>query len=299
MVSGAPRNSGPDRANLLALLGLGIIWGSSFLFIKLAVRTVPPITLATVRVLLAAISLCIVLRVRKLRLPWFGSTWAVFLLVGLLNGALPFTLISAAEIYIDSGLAAILNASMPIFTIFIAHFFTSDERLTWLRVAGVLVGLSGVVVLVGPEALYGIGTNFWAQMAVVGAALSYALGAILGRRFLKGYPAVISATGQFIGGAVILIPFSLFVDSPWTLRPSWTALGALASLSLLGTSFAYLLYYYLLKNAGATYTSLVTYLLPLTGVLWGVLLLGENLRWQALLAMALILGGVALSGKRR
>ena len=291
-------NMETKRSNLFVLLLLGLIWGSSFLLIKLAVQDIPPFTLALVRVALAASSLYIVLRVRGMRMPPFGPIWGIYLLMGLLNGAIPYVLISAGEIYIDSGLAAILNATMPIFTILMAHFLTEDERLTWLRFAGIVVGLAGVVVLVGPEALYGFGAYFWAQMAVVGASLSYALAAIVGRRYLKKHPAIVSSAGQFIGGTILLAPLSLFLDNPWKLNPSWTAIGSLLTLSFLGTSVAYLLYYYLIKNAGATYTSLVTYLLPVAGVVWGVSLLGERLEWRALLAMALILIGIACTSRK-
>lgn len=286
------------QSNLVVLLLLGLIWGSSFLLIKLAVEDIPPFTLALVRVALAASSLYVVLRARGMRMPSFGPIWGIYLIMGLLNGAIPYVLISAGEIYIDSGLAAILNATMPIFTILMAHFLTEDERLTWLRFAGVAIGLGGVVVLVGTEALYGFGAHFWAQMAVVGASVSYALAAIVGRRYLKKHPAIVSSAGQFIGGTILLAPLSLLLDHPWKLNPSWTAIGSLLTLSLLGTSVAYLLYYYLIKNAGATYTSLVTYLLPVMGVVWGVSLLGEQVQWRALLAMALILIGIACtSGK--
>jgi len=291
-------NMRPKRSNLVVLLLLALIWGASFLFIKLAVQDIPPFTLALVRVTLAAASLYVVLRVRGMRMPAFGPIWGVYLLMGLLNGAIPYVLISAGEIYIDSGLAAILNATMPIFTILMAHFLTEDERLTWLRFAGVVIGLAGVVVLVGAEALSGFGAHFWAQMAVVGASVSYALAAIVGRRYLKKQSAIVSSTGQFIGGTILLAPLSLLLDHPWKLSPSWTAIGSLLTLSLLGTSVAYVLYYYLIKNAGATYTSLVTYLLPVMGVVWGASLLGERVQWRALLALALILVGIACtSGK--
>ena len=286
------------RSNLVVLLLLGLIWGSSFLLIKLAVEDIPPFTLALVRVVLAAASLYVVMRLRGMRMPSVGPIWGIYLLMGLLNGAIPYVLISAGEIYIDSGLAAILNATMPIFTILMAHFLIEDERLTWLRFAGVVVGLAGVVVLVGPEALHGFGAHFWAQMAVVGASVSYASAAIMGRRYLKKHPAIVSAAGQFIGGTILLVPLSLLLDHPWKLNPSWTAIVSLLTLSFLGTAVAYLLYYYLIKNAGATYTSLVTYLLPVMGVIWGVSLLGEGVQWRALLAMALILIGIACtSGK--
>ena len=287
-----------SRWNLITLLLLGTIWGASFLFIKLAVADIPPFTLAFVRVVLAAVALIVVIRLRGMRMPAFGPIWAVYLLMGLLNGAVPYSLISAGETVIDSGLAAILNATMPIFALILAHFWT-DERLTWRRSLGILSGLAGVVVLVGADALSGLGAHFWAQMAVVGASFSYALGAIAGRRFLKDYPPIVSSAGQFVGGAVILAPLSLVFDRPWTLSPSAAAIGSLLTLALLGTAVAYMLYYFLIRHAGVTYTSLVTFLLPVSGVLWGMFLLGEKLPWRALLALVLILAGIWLTSGRR
>jgi drug/metabolite transporter (DMT)-like permease len=281
------------RSNLLILFMLGLIWGSSFLFIKVAVGYIPPFTLAFGRLALAAMSLFLVLSIRRMSMPAIGPVWAVFFIMGLLNGALPYTLINFGEVYIDSGLAAILNASMPIFTIVLAHLLTDDEALTWERLIGVFVGLVGVAVLVGPEALHGISTSFLAQMAVVAAAISYALAAIVGRKFLKSYPPIISATGQLIGGTFLVGPISLLLDTPWTLTSTWSATGALICLSLLNTCVAYLLYFHLLKRVGATNTSLVTYLIPVTGVMWGAIFLGERLHWRALMALALILFGIA------
>lgn len=283
------------RLELAALLLLGLLWGSSFLLIKVAVRQIPPFTLVLGRVGCAAAVLLLLVRLRGLRLPAFGPVWAVFLLMGLLNGALPYTLISVGEETIDSGLAAVLNATMPIFTIVLAHFLV-EERLRWEKLLGVALGLVGVIVLVGPDALRGLGARFWAQLAVVGAAVSYSFAAVVGRKYLKGQPAIVSAAGQLAAAAVLMAPLSLLFNAPWRLAPSWTAVGALLCLSLLGTSLAYLLYFYLLKNAGATNTSLVTYLLPLTGLLWGALLLAERVQGRALAALLLILAGVTLSG---
>lgn len=209
---------------------LGLIWGSSFLFIKVAVGYITPFTLAFGRLALAAMSLFLVLSIRRMSMPVIGPVWAVFFIMGLSNGALPYTLINIREVYIDSGLAAILNASMPIFTFVLAHLLTDDEALTWERLIGVFVGLVGVVVLVGPEALHGVSTSFLAQMAVVAAASSYALVAIVGRKFLKSYPPIISATGQLIGGTFLVGPISLLLDTPWTLTSTWSATGALICL---------------------------------------------------------------------
>jgi drug/metabolite transporter (DMT)-like permease len=281
-----------NARQFLILLVLGLIWGASFLFIKVAVVTIPPFTVAFGRTALAALILYVVLRYRGLKLGSWGHLWGSFLVLGLFNGAVPYTLITWAEIHIDSGLAAILNALMPLFTVLLAHFFTQDEKLNWMKVVGIFLGFLGILALIGPAVLKGLGTHVIGQLAVVGAALCYAMAAIYGRR-LKEIPPLVSATGQLIGAALLTLPLSFIIDTPWQLSVTLLSLGALACLSLLGTALAYILYYYLLARIGATNVSLVTYLLPITGVFWGALLLGERLHWSAFLALALILAGIA------
>jgi drug/metabolite transporter (DMT)-like permease len=278
--------------NFVILILLSLIWGASFLFIKVAVATIPPFSVAFGRTALAAMLLYLVLRSRGLRMPGWGPVWGTFLLMGLFNGAVPYTLITWAEIHIDSGLAAILNALMPLFTVLLAHLFTGDERLNWMKVVGIFLGFLGVVALIGPAALKGLGKHVLAQLAVMAAALCYAVAIIYGRR-LKEVTPLVSATGQLFCAAFLTLPMILIFDAPWALSPSFISVAALTCLSLLGTALAYLLYYYLLQRIGSTNLSLVTYLLPITGVFWGALLLGERLHWSAFLALGLILAGIA------
>ena len=278
--------------NFLILLILSLIWGASFLFIKVAVATIPPFSVAFGRTALAAVLLYLVLRSRGLKMPGWGPVWGTFLLMGLFNGAVPYTLITWAEIHIDSGLAAIVNALMPLFTVLLAHLFTGDERLNWMKVVGIFLGFFGVVTLIGPAALKGLGKDVLAQSAVMAAALCYAIAIIYGRRLREITP-LVSATGQLFCAAFLTLPMILVFDAPWTLSPSFISVAALTCLSLLGTALAYLLYYYLLQRIGSTNLSLVTYLLPITGVFWGALLLGERLHWSAFLALGLILAGIA------
>jgi len=212
--------------------------------------------------------------------------------MGLFNGAVPYTLITWAEIHIDSGLAAIVNALMPLFTVVLAHLFTGDERLNWMKVGSIFLGFLGVVALIGPAALKGLGKHVLAQSAVMAAALCYAVAVIYGRR-LKEITPLVSATGQLLCAAFLTLPMSLVFDAPWALSPSSISLAALTCLSLLGTALAYLLYYYLLQRIGSTNLSLVTYLIPITGVFWGALLLGERLHWSSFLALGLILVSIA------
>jgi drug/metabolite transporter (DMT)-like permease len=215
--------------------------------------------------------------------------------MGLLNGAIPYTLISWGEIYIDSALAAILNALMPVFTVVLAHFMTRDERFTVRKAVGVGLGLAGVVVLMGPAALMGLGTSVLAQLAVTGAAVCYSVAAIYGKALSKT-SSLILATGQMIGASAIMLPFSLVLEKPWTLSPSLLSTVSLTCLSVFGTALAYIFYYRLLGQIGATNLSLVTYLIPLTGVFLGVLVLGERLHWTAFAALGLILSSVAVAG---
>jgi drug/metabolite transporter (DMT)-like permease len=181
---------------------------------------------------------------------------------------------------------------MPLFTVLLAHFFTQDERLNFMKIAGIFLGFLGVLALFGPAVFKPLGTHVLSQLAVMGAALCYAISVIYGRRLREITPWV-SATGQLICAASLTLPMSLVIDAPWKLSPTLLALGALACLSLLGTALAYILYYYLLARIGATNVSLVTYLLPITGVFWGAFLLGERLHWSAFLALGLILAGIA------
>jgi drug/metabolite transporter (DMT)-like permease len=278
--------------NFLTLLILSLIWGASFLFIKVAVATIPPFSVAFGRTALAAVLLYLVLRSRGLRMPGWGSVWGTFLLMGLFNGAVPYTLITWAEIHIDSGLAAIVNALMPLFTVLLAHLFTGDERLSWMKIVGIFLGFLGVVALIGPAALKGLGKDVIAQLAVMAAAGCYAIAIIYGRR-LKGITPLVSATGQLFCAAFLTLPMVLVFDAPWALSPSFISVAALTCLSLLGTALAYLLYYHLLQRIGSTNLSLVTYLLPITGVFWGASLLGERLHWSAFLALGIILAGIA------
>ena len=278
--------------NFLTLLILSLIWGASFLFIKVAVATIPPFSVAFGRTALAAVLLYLVLRSRGLSMPGWGSVWGTFLLMGLFNGAVPYTLITWAEIHIDSGLAAIVNALMPLFTVLLAHLFTGDERLSWMKIVGIFLGFLGVVALIGPAALKGLGKDVIAQLAVMAAAWCYAIAIIYGRR-LKGITPLVSATGQLFCAAFLTLPMVVVFDAPWALSPSFISVAALTCLSLLGTALAYLLYYYLLQRIGSTNLSLVTYLLPITGVFWGALLLGERLHWSAFLALGMILAGIA------
>lgn len=282
------------------LLALSFLWGGSFFFTGVALRELPPFTLVGLRVGLAALILNLLVPALGLRMPRGGRTWAMFLVVGFLNNAVPFCLIAWGQTHIASGLAAILNATTPLFTVVVAHVLTTDERMTGGRLAGVLVGLVGIVVMVGPAALAGMGANALAQSAVLAAAASYAFAGVFGRRFQRmGVPPLVTAAGQITASTFLLLPVALFTDRPWTLAiPSLPVWGAVLAIAALSTALAYVLYFRILATAGATNLLLVTLLIPVSAIVLGSLVLGETLDVRHILGMALIgLGLVAIDGR--
>jgi drug/metabolite transporter (DMT)-like permease len=282
------------------LLALSILWGGSFFFVGVAVKALPPLTLVLLRVAIAAIALHIVLRATRTAMPWDGKTWLAFLGMGLLNNAIPFSLIVWGQTQIASGLASILNATTPLFTVLIAHVLTADERLTKSRVAGILVGLAGVVVLIGPQALAGLGKDVAAQLAVLGAAISYGFAAIFGRRFKRmGVPPLATATGQVTASSLLLLPVAMIADRPWTLPwPDLPVWAAILGLALLSTALAYVVFFRILASAGAVNLSLVTFLIPVSAIILGGAFLGESLAPIDFVGMALIgLGLAAIDGR--
>ena len=280
---------------LLVLLSL--LWGGSFLFVELALRDLPPLTVVFGRVALAALTLHLYVLLTGQRMPTDSKLWRAFFVMGLLNNLLPFTLIVWGQVYIEGGLASILNATTPIFTVVLAHFLTVDERMTPNKVAGVCLGLVGVTVLIGPEALGGVGGNVFAQLAVVAATICYALAGIYGRRF-KGVPTTFTATGMLTATAVMMVPLVVGLEQPWHLRPDTSTVLAVLGLALLSTAAAYLIYFYVLLVAGATNVLLVTLLIPVSAVLLGVFILGERLHWTAFVGMVLVLTGLlAVDGR--
>jgi drug/metabolite transporter (DMT)-like permease len=288
---GRPMNA-LEWGMLFALAG---VWGGSFFFNAIAVREVPVFTVVLARVSLAAVILLLVLRLRGERLPREWAVWAAFLGMGFINNAIPFSLIVWGQQHLASGLAAILNASTPLFTVVLAHFLTSDERMTPGKLAGVAVGIVGVATIVGSDALRDLGAHVVAQAMCVAAAISYAFGAIYGRRFrTMGVGPMSTATGQVVASSLLLLPLVMVVDRPWTLAmPGLPAIGALLALAAVSTALAYVVYFRLLATAGATNLLLVTFLVPVGAILLGTLFLGEVLLPRHFAGMALIGAGLA------
>lgn len=282
------------------LVALSALWGGSFFFNGVAVGELPTLTIVTARVALAALILLALMRLRGLAIPRSRGVWGAFLVMGLLNNVVPFYLIVWGQAHIASGLAAILNATTPLFTALVAHGLTRDEKMTGGRVFGVLAGLAGVAVMVGPGALADLGAGIWAQLACLGAALSYAFAGVFGRRFkAMGVTPLATATGQITASSLVLLPVMLLVDQPWTLPvPSLPTIGALVSLAALSTALAYVLYFQILASVGATNLLLVTFLIPVSAIVLGIVFLHETLAPEHLAGMALIgLGLAAIDGR--
>ena len=290
----------PSLKHFAMLLALGAMWASSFTFVKVTIETIPPMTAVAGRVAIAlAIFLAVAwsrgYRLRSVR----RRDWLFCAIVGISGTSAPFFLINWGEIYVDSGLAAILMAMVPLFTIILAHFISVNEKLTLVKIGGVFVGLIGIVVLMGPDTLGGLGDRVWAQLAITCAALFYAVG---------------NACVRFVGhlpmsllGAAVMVCATLFaavlaiVEAPWSIEPSWRSMGAVVASSLIGTTLGYYVFFHLILATGPTFVALNNYIIPILGVVWGMLFLAEQPASAALAALVLILAGITItnSGLRR
>lgn len=280
------------------LLLLGLVWGGTFFFGKVALATWPPFTVVLGRIVIGAALLNGVMRLTGHRWPREPHIWRALIVMALLNSVIPFCLIVSGQTQITSGLAAILYATTSLFTVLLAPLFVASERLTAARLLGVLLGLAGVVIMLGPDALRDPGSATLAKLAVLGGSLSYALGAIWGRR-LRSLPSPVAAAGQLSVAAVIMLPLALAVDRPWTLPPPNPAVvGAILGLGVLSTTIGYVLYFTILRRAGSVNVSLVTLLVPPSALLLGALFLGEATSNTELAGLALIaLGLLVIDGR--
>lgn len=298
------RPPGMDGRTWAMLIALSLLWGGSFLFQGIAVRELPTLTIVASRVALAALVLGVVLAALRIPMPRTRPAWRAFLVMGLLNNALPFSLIVWGQGQIASGLAAILNATTPMFTIVAAHLFTTDERITPAKLAGIGLGFAGVVVMLGRDAVAG-GGDVLAQLAVLAAAVSYALAGVWGRRFRAlGVAPLATAAGQVTASSALLIPLALIVERPWTLTmPGIETTASVVALALLSTALAYVIYFRILATAGATNLLLVTLLIPPSAIAFGIAFLGERLALNEAAGLSLIAAGLAVIdgrlGRRR
>ncbi|MBZ8133706.1 DMT family transporter [Afifella sp. IM 167] len=284
-----------DRYGEIALLVfLSFLWGGSFTLIKIALPTVPPATIVLVRLAIGAAFLLAFVRVRGIALPRAPRLWGMFAVQGILQSALPFMLISWGELHIDSGLAGLLTATPPIFVFLIAHFVLR-EREAWAReVVGVVTGLAGVLVILGPAIGAAAGSSILGQLAVTGSSLSYALAAIYARRF-GHLPAPLTAAAAMTMATLEMLPVALFVDRPWTLSPAPEALLALAALGVFSTGLAMIVFFRLVKTLGALGVSSGSYLRAGFGVLLGAVVLGEAFTVTLFAGLVLIFLGVAVT----
>jgi drug/metabolite transporter (DMT)-like permease len=289
-------NSVMNRGEWGILLALALIWGVAFIFIKVAVTHVDPLTYVWLRLSIAAVALWLLLRWRGERLKLPLAVWGAILVLALFNNMIPFVLFGWGQQHIASGLAAILNAATPIWGVIVAHLWTRDERVTTAKLLGVLVGFGGVATMIGPDLLFNGNGTVLAQLACLTAALCYALAGVWARRFKAlNVPPIKVAAGQLIIGAVAMAPIALIIDQPW-LRPlpppeAW---GAIVALALFCTALGYVLYFKLIETAGATNALLVTLLVPPTAILMGGLIFGERLTSGQFAGFGIIALGLAL-----
>lgn len=278
------------------LITLSILWGGSFFFQEVAVRELPTFTIVFSRVALAAVILFLVARLMGTVIPLSLEAWLAFFGMGLLNNVIPFTLIVWGQTQIASGLASILNATTPLFAVLVTHFLTTDEKATGLKILGVVIGFFGVAVMIGADLLGGLGDNLFAQLAILSAALTYGFAGVFGRRFKRmGVPPVSAAFGQVTASSVWLFPLMMISDKPWTLSiPSTSTIAALVALAGFSTALAYIMVFRILASAGATNVLLVTFLVPVSAILLGILVLGEVLETKHFVGMLLIGAGLAV-----
>ncbi|HEY4691766.1 MAG TPA: EamA family transporter [Anaerolineae bacterium] len=292
-----------NRKDTMALLVLSAIWGSSYLFIAIGTEALPPLTLVTIRLLIGAAALHTVLLARRRPLPRSRKTLAALAFMGLSNNIIPFALIAWSEApglhQVNSGLAAVLVAAVPIFTVILAHFALHDERFTALKVSGVLIGFVGVAVLMSPRFNSVAGKQaILGALAVIAASIAYAIAAIFSRRMLGGVQPILIGAIQMTWSVVLLLPVALLVERPSLANVPLRAWFAVGWLGLLGSGIAYILYFGLIQRIGATQTTMVAYISPIVAVILGAVFNEEQIEWALLAGMVLIIGGAVLVNRR-
>lgn len=288
------QQSGMTAYEWSLLLLLSAIWGGSFYFFAILIKELPVFTIVFFRVFLATAALWLVVLAKRMKPPKGWAQWKDYFVMGLLNNVIPFSLIVWGESRVAPGLAAVLNATTPFFTVLIAHAFTANERLSWYRLAGALTGLIGVAALVGVDSIKSLGGDLIMQLAIVLAAVFYGFSTVWARRF-SNMPPIVNAASQTAASSVMLLPLMLVFDHPWALpMPSNLALFSQLGLALVCTAVAYILFFTILKRAGSTNISLVTFLVPISAIILGAVLLNEQITLNHILGMAVIGVGLAL-----
>ncbi|MEE3022731.1 MAG: DMT family transporter [SAR324 cluster bacterium] len=284
----------------MLLVLLSVVWGGSFFFNGIALREFPTLSIVTARVGLAALALLLLMRMLGHGIQLNRQILKAFFGMSFLNNVVPFSLIVWGQQHIASGVASILNATTPLFTMLVAHWFTTDEKINPRRLLGVLTGMGGVGLMMGLDSMESSGFHLLGQSAILLAAFSYGLAGVYGKRLAQlEIPPLATATGQLCASSMILIPLTLWIDQPWAMTiPSIKGMGSLMGIALLSTALAYVIYFRLLKTAGATNLLLVTLLIPVSAIILGVFLLDESLEPQHLSGMAVIsLGLLIMDGR--
>lgn len=288
----------PNRAVELGFLGLlALFWGASYLFVKIALGSIPPLTLIAARVSIAALLLCAVVRWQGAALPRDGATWRALFVQALFNSILSWTVLAWGQQYVPSGLAGVLNSTSPIFAFFITLLWTRHEAVGVLKLIGALLGLGGVVLILGVGVLGGLGQQVAAQLAVLVGAVLYALAAIYGKRF-QGVPPAATAAGTMIWATIVLVPACLVVDRPWTLAPSTEAVAAALALAVFSTAGALLIYFRLVRTLGSLGVTSQSYLRSGVSVLLGMIVLGEPFTWSVGVGLCAVVVSVVLINGR-
>ena len=285
-----------DGTGWLLIGILSILWGGAFFLIEVGLRSYPPITLVFMRLALAVPPMWIAMRLMGERLPTEPRIWGLLAIVGALNCALPFILFFWGQQYLDSGYASILNATTPLWGVITAHFLTSDEKANPARIIGVLVGMAGIVVMVGPEAMKGLSNNLLAQIACIVSTIFYSFAAIYGRRLSQSELTPMAvATGQTLVAALMMVPIVAVMDQPWAMpTPRLDSTLAGITLALLSTALAYTLYFRLIDRSGASNAQLVAFLMPILAVILGIAFLGKSLTGGQIAGAGLIAVGLAI-----
>lgn len=280
--------------NLTLFFLLACCWGPSFLFIKVAVQDIPPFIIANLRIAIGGIMLYIILKIRKIDLPKFGSEWKHFAVMGFFSCALPFALFAIGEQYIDSSLAAILNGTTPLFTLMIAHFFTKNDRLTKMKFLGSVIGFSGLFVLIAPSLIEAKATIVGILAGIIAAA-SYGIGFVYAKKNIHGFKPLVVPTMQLFLASLFLLPFSLMIENSFVIKDiSLPAIASILGLAVFGTALAFVIYYKLIAATSATYVAAVNYVLPIFGVVLGMAILDERLNWNVYLGSFMILIGIMI-----
>jgi len=286
-----------NRIDWLVFLTLGFIWGSSYLFIKLAVGTFGTFTLVSFRLLIGATLLWVVIRLAHQRLPRERRMYGHLMVMAVVNIMIPFILITWAEQSVDSSLAAILTSPVPLFAILLSALFLPDEPMRVNGVAGLIVGFIGVIIITSPG-LTGSGGSVTGELALLGAAFSYGVGAVYARRNVRGLPPMVPAVFQVSFAAIMATTLAVLFEHPWTVTPDWEAIFSILWLGLLGSGVAYLLVFRLFQRWGATRTTLIAYVIPVVGITLGFLVLAEPIDARIIFGTALVVAGVGLVNSR-